>query len=91
MASEEFEAGDPVMRGRRGMARRKMRPMLMDAKYVWRRRWAAAVIIGRVVFFTMLIYPVLDGLAEGACVTQLDNKAAWAVEYSKARGGYVYE
>lgn len=91
MASEEFEAGDPVMRGRRGMAKRKVRPMLMDAKYVRRRRWAAAAIIGLVVFFTMLLYPVFDSIAEGACVTQLDGKSEWAVGYSKSLGEYPYE
>lgn len=73
------------------MAKRKVRPLLMDAKYVRRRRWAAAAIIGVAVFITMLIYPVLDAVAEGACITQLDGKSEWAVEYSKERGEYVYE
>ena len=65
--------------------------MYNDAKYVRRRRWAAAAIIGLVVFFTMLFYPVLDDVAEGACVTQLDGKSEWAVEYSKALGEYPYD
>lgn len=73
------------------MAKRKMCPMLMDEKYVRRRRWAAAAIIGVAVFITMLLYPVLDGVAEGACVTQLDGKSEWAVAYSKERGEYPYE
>ena len=73
------------------MARRKMRPMLMDAKYVRRRRWAAAAIIGLAVFITMLLYPVFDSIAEGACVTQLDGKSEWAVEYSKSLGEYPYD
>ncbi len=73
------------------MAKRKVRPMLMDAKYVRRRRWATAAIIGLVVFFTMLLYPVLDGVAEGACVTQLDGKSEWAVKYSRELGEYPYE
>lgn len=64
--------------------------MSMAPKYVRRRRWAAVAIIGLVVFFTMLIYPVLDGVAEGACVTQLDGKSEWAVEYSKANGEYPF-
>lgn len=72
------------------MAKRKMRPMLMDAKYVRRRRWAAAAIIGLAVFVAMLIYPVLDGVAEGACVTQLDAKSEWAVEYSRQLGEYPF-
>lgn len=62
----------------------------MAPKYVRRRRWAAAVIIGIAMFITMLIYPTLDSLAEGACVTQLDNKSTWAVEYSKACGEYPF-
>lgn len=73
------------------MAKRKVRPMLMDAKYVRRRRWAAAAIIGVAVFIAMLIFPLLDAVAEGACVTQLDGKSEWAVEYSKERGEYPYE
>lgn len=73
------------------MAKRKMRPMLMDAKYVRRRRWAAAAIIALAMFIAMLLYPALDTIAEGACVTQLDGKSEWAVAYSKERGGYPYE
>lgn len=73
------------------MAKRKVRPMLMDAKYVRRRRWAAAVIIALVVFVTMLLYPVFDSIAEGACVTQLDGKSERAVEYSKSLGEYPYD
>lgn len=73
------------------MAKRKVRPMSMDAKYVRRRRWAAAAIIGVAVFIAMLIYPLLDAVAEGACVDQLDGKSEWAVEYSKERGEYPYE
>lgn len=64
--------------------------MSMDPKYVRRRRWAAVAIIGFAMFIAMLIYPALDATAESACVTQLDNKAKWAVEYSKARGEYPY-
>lgn len=78
------------MRGRRDMAKRKARPMLMDEKYVRRRRWAVAAIIGLAVFVAMLIYPVLDGVAEGACVTQLDGKSEWAVEYSRQLGEYPF-
>lgn len=64
--------------------------MSMAPKYVRRRRWAAAAIIGIAVFITMLIYPVLDAVAEGACVTQLDGKSQWAVEYSKSYGEYPF-
>lgn len=73
------------------MAKRKVRPMSMDGKYVRRRRWAAAAIIGFAMFVAMLIYPILDSSAEAACVTQLDNKSQWAVEYSRERGEYPYE
>lgn len=64
--------------------------MSMVPKYVRRRRWAAAAIIALIVFITMLLYPVLDAVAEGACVTQLDNKSTWAVEYSRERGEYPF-
>lgn len=64
--------------------------MSMAPKYVRRRRWAAAAIIGLAMFIAMLLYPVLDAAAEGACVTQLDNKSAWAVAYSKANGEYPF-
>lgn len=73
------------------MAKRKVRPMSMDGKYVRRRRWAAAAIIALAMFITLLIYPVLDTIAEGACVTQLDGKSEWAVEYSRQLGEYPYE
>lgn len=72
------------------MAKRKARPMLMDAKYVWRRRVAALAVIGLTAFVAMLIYPLLDSVAEGACVTQLDNKSQWAVEYSRQLGEYPF-
>ena len=62
----------------------------MDPKYVRRRRWAAAAIIGFAMFIAMLIYPVLDAVAEGACVTQLDGKSTWAVGYSRERGEYPF-
>lgn len=64
--------------------------MSMDPKYVRRRRWAAAAIIGFAMFIAMLIYPVLDAVAEGACVTQLNNKSEWAVAYSRERGEYPF-
>lgn len=73
------------------MAKQRVRPVLIDEKYVRRRRWAAAVIIALAMFVAMLLYPVLDGVAEGACVTQLDGKSEWAVAYSKERGEYPYE
>ena len=71
------------------MKRRAVR-MSMDPKYVRRRRWAAAAIIGFAMFVAMLLYPVLDSIAEGACVTQLDGKSQWAVAYSKSLGDYPF-
>ena len=71
------------------MRRRAVR-MSMAPKYVRRRRWAAAAIVALIVFITMLLYPVFDSIAEGACVTQLDGKSEWAVAYSKARGEYPF-
>lgn len=65
--------------------------MSMAPKYVRRRRWAAAAIIALAMFITMLLYPVFDSIAEGVCVTQLNNKAEWAVAYSKERREYPYE
>lgn len=73
------------------MAKRRACVMYHDAKYVRRRRWAAVAVIGLAMFVAMLLYPVLDSVAEGACVTQLDNKSQWAVKYSKERGEYPYE
>ena len=64
--------------------------MSMAPKYVRRRRWAAVAIIGFAMFIAMLLYPVFDSIAEGTCVTQLDGKSEWAVEYSKARGEYPF-
>lgn len=64
--------------------------MSMAPKYVRRRRWAAAAIVALIVFVTMLLYPVFDSIAEGACVTQLDGKSQWAVEYSRSRGEYPF-
>lgn len=64
--------------------------MSMAPKYVRRRRWAAAAIVALIVFVTMLLYPVFDSIAEGACVTQLDGKSEWAVEYSRERGEYPF-
>lgn len=71
------------------MKRRAVR-MSLDPKYVRRRRWAAVAIIGFAMFIAMLIYPVLDSVAEAACVTQLNSKSQWAVEYSRARGEYPF-
>lgn len=71
------------------MKKRSVR-MSMDPKYVRRRRWAAVAIIGLAMFIAMLIYPVIDSIAEGACVTQLDGKSAWAVAYSKSLGEYPF-
>lgn len=70
--------------------RQKAVRMSMAPKYVRRRRWAAAAIVALIVFITMLLYPVFDSIAEGACVTQLDGKSTWAVGYSRERGEYPF-
>lgn len=72
------------------MTKNRVIHMSMAPKYVRRRRWAAAAIIALAMFVAMLLYPVLDGVAEGACVTQLDGKSEWAVEYSRERGEYPF-
>lgn len=65
--------------------------MYMDERVRSNRGLAVVAIIMLTVFLTLAFYPVGDGIAESACVTQLDQKAAWAVEYSKAHGEYPYE
>lgn len=73
------------------MAKRRVRPMYMDDKYVVRRTVAFLAIVGLVALMGFRLAFVCDRLAESACVTQLDNKAAWAVEYSRQLGEYPYE
>lgn len=73
------------------MAKRRVRPMYMDDKYVVRRAVAFLVIVGLVTLVSFRLAIACDRLAEGVCVTQLDNKSAWAVEYSKSLGEYPYE
>ena len=70
--------------------KRKACVMYHDAKYVRRRALAFLVIIGLVAVVSFMLAVACDDLAESACVTQLDNKAAWAVAYSKARGKYPF-
>lgn len=65
--------------------------MYMERKYRARRQAAIAVIIALTVLITMLLCPVGDAAAESVCVTQLDKKSAWAVQWSKDRGEYPYE
>lgn len=66
-------------------------PMYKHPKYVRRRRVALFAVIGLTAFIAMLLYPVFDSMAESACVTQLDSKSQWAVQWSKERGQYPYE
>ena len=65
--------------------------MYMERKYRARRQAAIAVIIALTALITMLLCPAGDAAAEKVCVTQLDKKAAWAVQWSKDRGEYPYE
>lgn len=73
------------------MAKRRVRPMYMDDKYVVRRTLAFMAIIGLVALMGFRLAIACDRLAESACVTQLDNKSQWAVQWSKERGQYPYE
>lgn len=70
--------------------KRKACVMYHDAKYVRRRTLAFLVIIGLVALVSFMLAVACDDLAESVCVTQLDQKAAWAVSYSKERGQYPY-
>ena len=65
--------------------------MYNDAKYVRRRTLAFLAIIGLVALVSFMLAVACDDLAESVCVTQLDKKAAWAVEYSKSLGEYPYD
>lgn len=71
--------------------RRRYTKMYMERKYRERRQVAIAVIIGLTVILTMLFCPVGDAAAEKVCVTQLDKKSNWAVQYSKERGEYPFQ
>lgn len=89
MASEEFKAGDPTVKEAKDMAKRRACVMYHDAKYVRRRTVAFLDIIGQVAVVSFMLAVACDDLAESV-VTQLDNKAAWAVAYSKAWGQYPH-
>lgn len=65
--------------------------MYMERKYRERRRAAIVCIIALTAMITMLLCLTGDAAAESACVTQLDKKSAWAVQWSKDRGEYPYE
>lgn len=65
--------------------------MYMERKYRARRQAAVVVIITLTAIITMLLCPAGDRAAESVCVTQLDKKSAWAVQWSKDRGEYPYE
>lgn len=71
--------------------KRRVCVMYNDAKYVRRRALAFFVIISLVALVSFMLAVACDDLAESACVTQLDQKAAWAVAYSKSLGEYPYE
>lgn len=65
--------------------------MYMERKYRARRQAAIVVIIALTAIITMLLCPVGDAAAQKVCVTQLDKKSEWAVQWSKERGEYPYE
>lgn len=66
-------------------------PMYKHPKFIRRRRVALFALIGLVAVITFFATLASDRVAEGVCVTQLDNKSEWAVQYSKERGQYPYE
>lgn len=70
--------------------KRRVIHMSMAPKYVKRRKAAMVVMAALLVAFGGVLVMWLDATAESACVTQLDNKAQWAVAYSKARGEYPF-
>ena len=71
--------------------RRRVVHMSMAPKYVKRRKAAVVVMAALLIGIGGFLVMWLDAVAESACVTQLDNKSTWAVEYSKERGEYAYE
>lgn len=71
------------------MAKRRACPMYMDRKYVRRRVIALLVLLGTVGALGFSLAYAGNKLADGVC-NQLDNKAAWAVAYSKERGDYPF-
>lgn len=70
--------------------KRRACPMYLDEKYVRRRVIALLVLLGAVGALGFSLAYAGNKLADGVC-DQLDNKAAWAVAYSKERGEYPYE
>lgn len=71
--------------------KRSYTKMYMERKYRARRQAAIVVIIALTALITMLLCPAGDAAAEKVCVTQLDKKSEWAVQWSKERGEYPYE
>ena len=73
------------------MAKNRIVHMSMAPKYIKRRKAALVVIAALLIAFGGALVMWLDATAESVCVTQLNNKAEWAVAYSKEKGEYVYE
>lgn len=70
--------------------KRRYTKMYMERKYRERRKIAAIIIIAITVLITLSFVPVGDAAAEEVCVTQLEKKSEWAVQYSKERGEYPF-
>lgn len=64
--------------------------MYLERKYRERRKIVAIIIIAITALITLSFVPVGDAAAEKVCVTQLDKKSNWAVQYSKERGEYPF-
>lgn len=69
--------------------KRRACPMYLDRKYVRRRAVALLVLLGAVGALGFSLAYAGNKLADGVC-DQLDNKAVWAVQYSKSHGEYPF-
>lgn len=72
------------------MARRRVVHMSMAPKYVKRRKAAVVVMAALLIGIGGFLVMWLDATAESVCVTQLDGKSEWAVEYSRQLGEYPF-
>lgn len=62
-----------------------------DARFRRNRRSAVLVLAALCMAIGFMAALVLDAMAERVCVTQLDEKAAWAVAWSREHGAEVLE
>lgn len=72
------------------MAKNRVIHMSLAPKYVKRRKVAVVVMAALLIGIGGFLVMWLDATAESACVTQLDGKSEWAVEYSRQLGEYPF-